>query len=184
MLFNKYKDDYKQVQSVGLDGKLRTVTFYDGSYYELPYDEKQFKKNKITCLIFSIMFLLIYLMAGYVNTDSSKTAWIVFPYLFIFLPIAFDIFAVINLFGLKSRMERAGYEASILRLKNSSIAIIVLTILNIVLDLIFIILNRYTLNFVLEISYIVLLLILIISVIAFGKKYDKMFGGVVLNSNQ
>ena len=80
-------------------------------------------------------------------------------------------------------MERAEYEASIIRIKNSSMVIVIMAILNIVLDLIFIILNRYTLNFVLDISYIVLLLILIISIIAFGKKYDKMFGGVVLNSN-
>jgi hypothetical protein len=80
-------------------------------------------------------------------------------------------------------MERAGYEASIIRMKNSSMAILVLAIINIVLDLVFIIINRHTLNFVLEISYIVLLLILIISVIAFGKKYDKMFGGVILDSN-
>ena len=183
MLFNRYKDDYKQVQSLGADGKLRTVTFYDGSYYELPYDEKQFRKNKITCLIFSVTFLLIYLVAGFINPDSSKTAWIVFPYLFIFLPGAFNILAVINLFTLKLRMERAGYEASIIRMKNSSMAILVLAIINIVLDLVFIIINRHTLNFVLEISYIVLLFILIISVIAFGKKYDKMFGGVILKTN-
>ncbi len=183
MLFSKYKSDYKQVQSLGPDGKLKTVTYYDGSYYKLPYDEKQFKKNKIICLIFSVEFLLVYVMAGLINPDSSKTAWIVFPYLFIFLPTALNFLAVFNLFGLKNGMERVGYEAGIIRMKNSSIAIIVLAILNILLDLIFIIINRHNVNFVLEISYIVLLLILIISVIAFGKKYDKMFGGVILDSN-
>lgn len=183
MLFNKYKDDYKQVQSIGLDGKLRTVTFYDGSYYELPYDEKQFRKNKITCLIFSLMFLLIYLVAGFINPDSSKTAWIVFPYFFIFLPIGFNILGVINLFGLKLRLERAEYEASINRIKNSSMVILIMAIINIILDLIFIVLNRHTVNFVIEISYIMLLLLLIAVVIAFGKKYDKMFGGVIRNSN-
>ena len=183
MLFNKYKDDYKQVQSLGPDGKLRTVTFYEGSYYELPYDEKEFKKNKIICLFFSLLFLLIYLGAGFINPDSSKTVWIVFPYFFIFLPVAYNILGVINLLTLKTRMERAGYEESIIRMKNSSIAIMVLAIINIVLDLIFIVLNRSSINFVIEISYIMLLLILIISIIAFGKKYDKMFGGVILNSN-
>ena len=183
MLFNKYKDDYKQVQSLGLDGKLRTVTFYEGSYYELPYDEKQFKKNKIVCLIFSVMFLLIYMVAGFINPDSSKTAWVVFPYIFIFLPIAFNILGVVNLFTLKTRMERSGYEESIIRMKNSSLTIMVLAIINILIDIIFIIKNFNKINFVIEISYILLLLILIITVIAFGKKYDKMFGGVVLNSN-
>ena len=183
MLFNKYKDDYKQVQSLGRDGKLHTVTFYEGSYYKLPYDEKQFKKNKIICLMFSVAFLLIYLLAGLINPDSSKTAWIVFPYFFIFLPIGYNLLGVFNLFTQKVRMERAGFEESIVRMKNSSIAIMVLAVINIILDLIFIFLNHRELNCVIEISYIVLLTILIVTVIAFGKKYDKMFGGVILNSN-
>lgn len=183
MLFNKYKDDYKQVQSIGLDGKLRTVTFYEGSYYKLPYDEKQLKKNKAVCFIFSVMFLLIYLGAGLINPDSSKTAWIVFPYFFLFLPIGFNLLGVFNLLGQKCRMEKAGYEESIIRMKRSSISILILAVLNIILDLIYIFINHKGLNFVIEISYIGILLLLILMVIAFGNKYDKMFGGVVLDSN-
>lgn len=183
MLFNKYKDDYKQVQSIGLDGKLRTVTFYEGSYFELPYDERQFKKNKAICFIFSFLFLLIYLGAGLINPDSSKTAWIVFPYFFLFLPVGFNLLGAFNLVGQKCRMEKAGYEESIIRLKRSSIAILVLSVFNIVLDLIFICINYKEINFVIEISYILILLMLIASVIAFGVKYDKMFGGVIRNSN-
>ena len=129
------------------------------------------------------MFLLIYMVAGFINPDSSKTAWVVFPYIFIFLPIAFNILGVVNLFTLKTRMERSGYEESIIRMKNSSLTIMVLAIINILIDIIFIIKNFNKINFVIEISYILFLLILIITVIAFGKKYDKMFGGVVLNSN-
>lgn len=182
MLFNKYKDDYKKVQSIGLDGKLRTVTFYEGSYFELPYDEKQFKKNKIICAGFSMLFLLIFLGAGLINPDSSKTAWIVFPYFFLFLPIGFNLLGTFNLLGQKCRMEKAGYEESIIRLKKSSMAIMILAAVNIILDLIFICIN-HNINFVIEFSYIAILLLLIASVIAFGVKYDKMFGGVIRNSN-
>ena len=183
MLINKYKDDYKQVQNFGPDGKLRAVTYYDGVYYELPYDEKDFKKNKFICLGFGILFLLIYLGAGSLNPDSSRTIWIVLPYFFMFLPLAYNILGVINLFGLKTRMEKVQYEESIIRVKNCSMAVLVMAAINIILDLIFIFLNRADLNFAIQLFYILLLLMLIIAVIAFGKKYDKMFGGVITSSN-
>ena len=142
-----------------------------------------------------MLFLLIFLGAGLINPDSSKTAWIVFPYFFLFLPIGFNLLGTFNLFGQKCRMEKAGYEESIIRLKKSSMAIMILAAVNIILDLIFSILGdiknsflificiNHNINFVIEFSYIAILLLLIASVIAFGVKYDKMFGGVIRNSN-
>ena len=157
---------------------------YDGSVYQLPYEESEFKKNKIITAIFCISFILIYIIAGSVNTASSRTIWIVFPFMFMFLPMAFNALGTINMIGLKPVMLNADYERSILRIKNCSMAVLVMAVINIILDLIFIILNHTDLDFVIEISYIMLLLLLIAMVVAFGKKYDKMFGGVTLYSNQ
>ncbi len=184
MFLNRYKDDYKQVQSLGRDGKLHTVTYYEGNYYEFPYDDRKLKRNKISCLLYYILFFITYLGAGSLNAESSRTFWIVFPYLFVFLPLGYFFLGLINLLNIKLKMERAEYEGSIIRIKNSSLAILVLSIINILLDLIFLILNHANINIILELLYICCFIILVATVVMFGKKYDKMFGGVVLNSNQ
>ena len=183
MLINKYKNDYKQVQGFGRDGKLKTITYYEGSYYRFPYDSGELKKNKICSLIFGLLFLALFVLAGSINADSSRTVWIVFPYLFIFLPIALFLLGVVSLFFIKDRMEKGEYEGSIIRMKNSGLAIFWVTIINIFLDVIFIIKNLKTIILGKEIFYIAILIILIITVLVFAKKYDKMFGGVYLDSN-
>ena len=175
MLGNKYKDDYKKTTYFGQDGKLKETTYYEGKYFVLPYDEKVKKKNGITCLIFAVLFLIIFFAGGMINQDSSHTFWIVFPYLFIFLPAAYNLIGAISFLNLNIKMERAQYDGSIIRMKHSARGLLILGMLNIFLDCIYIFINRNTLNFLREFIYLLFIAFLCISVFMFGRLFDKMF---------
>lgn len=157
---------------------------YDGSRYELPYDSKELKKNKFICFGFWVTYLALFIVAGCLNQDSSRTIWIAVPYFLIFLPLGFDLIGLYNLSYLKTGFNKTDLNASIIKIKNSTLAIMLISILNIILDGIFIVINFKDIILIKELAYMLLMILLIIDVVIFGKNYDRMFGGVTLSSNQ
>ena len=87
MIKNRFKDDYSW--NARLNGKGRVVDdiCYTGYYYILPFSEKEKKKTNWINMAFAAILLVLQVVAGMVNQDSSRTFWVLYPYLFTFLPV-------------------------------------------------------------------------------------------------
>ncbi len=147
--------------------------------YRLPYDHKQKRKNSCICIVYSLCELLIFVLAGLINQDSSRTFWIVFPYLFLFLPIAFQLLGAINLILSDDIMAEKSFNNSLGRIKTSARLLIVLSVINLVLDIVFILLHFGQIAISSEIIYMVCIVLIIIASIIFGFIFDKLFAGLI-----
>lgn len=147
--------------------------------YRLPYDHKQKRKNSFICIVYSLCELLIFVLAGLINQDSSRTFWIVFPYLFLFLPIACQLLGAINLILSDDIMAEKSFNNSLGRIKTSARLLIVLSVINLVLDIVFILLHFGQIAISSEIIYMVCIVLIIIASIVFGFIFDKLFAGLI-----
>lgn len=173
MINNKYKKDYERIET----GQYK----YVGRYYILPMTEIQKKKTNWFHAGFMSAFFVLLILAGLVNQDSSHTAWIVFPYLFLFLPSGYMAVGTFSYWNVHVRMQLSEYENSLMRLKKSCIAILVLSVFNILLDSIFLILHFSEINARKEGFYMLWLILLVILSIFYGKQYDRLYSNITID---
>lgn len=154
---------------------MKNVYYNSEEYCILPLNEAEKKKAGIVNVAFGISMLLFTGIAGMINPDSSRTAWIVFPYLFLFLPCAYMLFGAHSFWGASCRMHRAVYQVSVMRMKHSCWGVIILAIMDIVLDIVYMLIHWKTLHCLKEISYCSCLSLVLIVGILFGKYFDKTY---------
>ena len=147
----------------------------DNRYYKLDINETEKKQVKLYNWIYFVGMLFFWVLAGLVNQDSSRTFYVLFPYYFIFLPIIYFGYGALNFSGTAVVMDGIAYDGSIRRMHRSGLGIIIWTGINILLDIIYIIVNFKTANLMREIIYSVLLLGVIAVGFMFAKFYDKNY---------
>lgn len=173
MIKNKYKDDYKRVDA----GMYQ----YVGKHYTLPMNEKQKKQSGWFHLSVAASFFALEILAGLLNTDSSRTAWIVFPYLFLFLPMAYMALGAYAYRNAPVKMQNSEYQNSLVRLRRSCIAILVLAGINILLDILFIAIHFSAIQVFREVIYIGCFVSMEILGIFYGKYYDRLYIGIIID---
>ena len=147
----------------------------DNRFYKLDINEIEKKKIKLQNWIYFFGMLFFWIMAGLANQDSSRTFYVLFPYYFIFLPIIYFGYGALNFSGVEVIMDGIAYDGSIRRMHRSGLGIIIWTGINILLDIIYIIVNLKTANLMREVIYSVLLLGVIAVGFMFAKFYDKNY---------
>ena len=148
---------------------------YTDECYCLPLDEAGKKKARLANVLFGLAMLLVTGAAGLINPDSSRTAWIVFPYVFLFLPCAYMLLGAHSFWGAKVRMPKPVYDVSIIRMQRSCWGIIILATVNTVLDVVYIVLHFGTLNRIKEFCYCGCMILVFIIGMAFGKYFDRTY---------
>lgn len=154
---------------------MKKVYYNSEEYCILPLNETEKAKVRIINVVFGSMMFLLFGVAGIINPDSSRTAWIVFPYLFLFLPCAYMLFGAHSFWNAPVKMHRAVYQSSIMRMKHSCWGVIVLAITNIILDIVYMGIYRENVHWLKEMSYCGCLILLLIVGILFGKYFDKTY---------
>ncbi len=180
MLKNRYRDDYTPTTYLNEKGKLVKGAVYNGDMYVLPLDAKQKRRTGLVNLGFSLLFVALFAAGGMVNQDSSHTFWIVFPYIFIFLPIGYFFLGAVSYLGTPLRMERAAYDGSLLRMRRSCLGAMVMTVISAVLDILYLILYHDTIQVSGEGVYLLFHVLFLIAAVCYGKLYDRMYGGLAV----
>ena len=134
MIKNPYQKDYQNELKQNRHGLLVTRTSYQGDFYVLPFDEQQKRRTGILNVIWTIALWVIELGMGLLNPDSSRTAWIVCPYLFVILPLGYMLYGAVSYIGAPLRMHRAHYETGLLRMKRSCIGAMVCFPFNVTIE--------------------------------------------------
>lgn len=178
MIKNQYKDDYSFSPRLGNRERVVDDICYVGDYYIFPFDEKQKKKKSMVVMIFVLFLFGIQIAAGLLNQDSSRTSWIVYPYLMIFVPIAYMFMGAATFCRVPVRMQKVQFETGIERCRRSAIGILILSIFSLILDIVYMILHRAGLHWGRELLYAGCHLMLIVLILVFGKYYNKVFAGI------
>lgn len=108
----------------------------------LPFSPSQKRKKSIENLLFCLLLLFLQILGGVLNPSSSRTAWIFYPYVIVFLPIVYFFSGAGSFFKLSEKLSRKEWEKSLARCKHSGIVLLVLSVINALLELVYIILNR------------------------------------------
>lgn len=183
MLKNRYRDDYAATSYLDADGKVVRGTRYTGDMYVLPFDTKQKRRTGMVNLGFSLLFAVLFAAGGMVNQDSSHTFWIVFPYIFLFLPVGYFFLGAVSYFGTPVRMERAAYDGSLQRLRHSCLGAMVTAVISAALDVLYLGLYHNTIRVDRECMYLLCHILFLLAAFLYGKLYDRMYGGLTVEKS-
>ena len=184
MIKNRYKDDYSKSAQLNERGRIVDDICYVGDYYILPFDKETKKKTVIMNLLVSVLLLVIQFIAGLLNADSSRTFWIVFPYMFVFLPIGYLFVGAVSYAGSPLKMQKAHYEMGLLRMRRSVIGAMVLEGINAVLDIIYILLHFKNMTIGKEVIYLLCHIVFIGIAFLYGKYYTKTYGRLIIEKSK
>ncbi len=184
MLKNYYKDDYSQFTRLNGKGRVVDDICYIGDYYILPLDKEGKKKTNLVNIGFSVVLMLIQVAAGMVNQDSSRTFWIVYPYLFIFLPLAYQFIGAVSYWSDPLKMQKAQYETGLARMRRSCIGAMALTGISAVLDGIYMILHHAEIRMGRELLYLLCHILFLAAAFSYNRYYNKTYGGLRIEKSE
>ena len=178
MLFNNpYKNDYDHRPERDAKGRFKDVFFYTGEYHELKFDLKTKKKIQGICLIFGVLMLAALIIPGLLNQPSSRSLMVCLPYVCMFLPLIFFFSGIFSFFQASLLLTRERFDKSVLRMKHSTIALLVLAVISVICEIVWLILNKGGEAPFKELVYLLSHLPLAVLVVIFGRYYDKAFFG-------
>ena len=184
MIRNYYKDDYSQFMRLNGKGRVVDDICYVGDYYILPLDKEGKKKTNWVNTGFAAVLILIQTAAGMVNQDSSRTFWIVYPYLFIFLPLAYLFIGAVSYWSDPLKMQKAQYETGLARMKRSCIGSAVLMIISAALDVVYIFLHHAEIRMGRELLYLLCHILFLAAAFSYNRYYNKTYGGLRIEKSE
>lgn len=107
MSSKKYANDYRLENVKNKKGKIVTKPIYRGDIYYFEREESVVSKRKITILVFTILEVIIFISALFLNSASGRVVYILLPYLLVAFPLLGQIDGVYTLFNIKSGCTRA-----------------------------------------------------------------------------
>ncbi len=161
-------------------------------FFVLPNDKKKKRKGALINLCFCFLFIALLVAAGLVNQSSSRTAWIFYPYIVLFLPAAYFAFGACAFASLslaaetgqgRDSLSRKEWEKSLARCKHSGGALLVLSGINALLEIVFIVLHRND-GIMRDFVYLGVLLCIILVCVLYGIYFDRNFSKPVGNSDE
>ena len=178
ILHNPYKGDYDHTPEVGKNGKFIDRFFYIGNLYILPFDEDEKKKTHLPCLAFGIMMLMFIVLQGLINQTSSRTIWIVLPYIVQFLPALTYMVSTVEYIQATPRMTRRQYDKGISRMRFCALGLIVVALVSFLCDIVYMStkVNEYVVSK--EVEYLVCHAFTVIVCVLFGRYYNKKFSNI------
>ncbi len=178
MIKNIYKKDYSIHQKIGQKGRLVDEISYIGDYYILPFSQKEKNKTNRVNLAITFVIIAMLLLAGFANQDSSRTFWIVFPYLIIYIPTGYMLLGAFTYIHAPIRMQNVQFETGIERMRRSGIGVLIFTTLSIILDIVYMILHRTNLNWSRELIYFFCQFFILAVLFLFRKYYARIYAGI------
>lgn len=148
----------------------------------LPYDSKLKKLISIKNAFFSLILFSLQLCAGFINQTSSHYFWIFYPYILAFLPCVYFLTGAYSLFGLNEKISKKQWDKSLGRCRNSVLGLLIVSVLNCILEVIFIIINIKKHEILpKECIYLLLQISIVIICIFYSKFFNKCFSTYLTN---
>lgn len=138
----KYKDDYtfKKIQKE--DGSIGEQIVYQGSLYL--NDLSPVFKKRLTVSGFTVSFLTMgmFFVSGFLDNGGSRCLYVMLPYICIFLPAVYFILSAFGVWQAPAQLTREQFDKSFGRMQRMPKIIAVLSVLSVLCDGVFILLNQ------------------------------------------
>jgi hypothetical protein len=134
----KHYKDYELVTKELSDGKIKQVAEYRGKFYICMLSSKKLSRVKLYLLALVLCSGATVMGAGFLNTPSSRVAYVALPYVSLFLPIAYSIMGTVGFIKSSNKLKHAEYLETKVRIFRSSIWQIVLSSLTLIGEICFI----------------------------------------------
>ncbi len=180
MIKNRFRDDYSQYTKLNGKGRVVDDICYTGDYYVLPFDREKKRKANLVNLGFALVLLAVQTAAGMVNQDSSRTFWIVYPYLFIFLSVAYFLIGAVSFRGHPVRMQQVQYETGIARIRRSGAGAVVMAGICMALELVYILIHHGEVRMDRELLYLLCHGLLLAAGFLYGRYYNRTYSGLII----
>lgn len=155
----------------------------DPRVYVLEMSDSGKKQSSCVNFAFVLGIAAFQLLAGMVNQDSSRTGWVVFLYLFTYLPLIYAFFGVFTYWSAGTTMTCLQYQHGLMRIKKSLLEVLAMDVIGIAFELLYMVLHRNGLHLVPELVYALLHLPHIALVVGYGRYYDRTFASKVKEKN-
>lgn len=146
------------------------------NFYVLPYSEAEKKRIAVFNLLWTLSFLLVQTGAGLLNQSSSRTFWIFYPYVLAFVPVVYAVWGACSFFSCSASLSKKQYVSSLSRCKHSVTALLVLSVLQIVLSVVYLILHRSALvteGLIRELLYLGCMVLMCALCVLYGIFFNK-----------
>lgn len=126
----KYYKDYKLVYKTLPNGKVKQTAEYIGKYYICRMSEAEIRRYKFYYLALVLCSGITAIGVGFLNNPGSRVAYVAFPYVSLFLPIAFSLMGAVGFVFSGNKLEQAAYDKTKTRIHHSTVWQIVLSALS------------------------------------------------------
>ncbi len=184
MLKNKYKDDYSRFERLNGKGRVVEDICYTGDYYLLPFEKQQKRKTNLANLGFTGLLWAVQIGAGMVNQDSSRTFWIVYPYLFLYLPLAYLFLGAATYLEVSLRMQRVQYETGVTRIRRSLKGAMALSGVCLVLGLVYLALHFGEIQVGRELIYLLCHCLFLAVAFLYARYYNRTYSGIAVEKGK
>jgi len=141
MAAKKYADDYDTVLTTDERGQEKKKAVYHGEYYEVSLGEKQIITFQRNSLILAVTIIALHLGGGFVGNQGMYQFYVSLPYVFVFLPLYFVISSVLRIPREKRKYHRDEVGLSYKRMKNVSLALIILLSVVVIGEIVFLLIR-------------------------------------------
>jgi len=138
----KYSDYYKKRTVLsGKGNAFKDEYIYTGDYFRFENDRKQVVRLKAKILAIAVVCFILYISGGFIDTGGSRVFYVLLPFVFAFLPLAFLLIAAFQFAVKHGDFTVFDYERIWLRLKRTGIASVCLLGISILGEIIFFSIN-------------------------------------------
>lgn len=127
---------------------------YTGAYYMYDLPAGKLKWLKFTYFSIALVMLVLFVAGGYMNNPGGRVIYVILPYITMFLPIAFMLSDTVKIVFSDNKMTYKQYNRSVLQLKRSCVALIVISAASIAGELSYLVFNDSHAIFSSEIPYL------------------------------
>lgn len=138
----KYKKHFDMQSEINEKGKVTHRVVYKGEYYQYDLEEPKQKTMKLLYVGILALITLIIVGMGLINNPGSRRLEITIPYVVCYLPLVYAWLAVFRIWVAPKRMDYVDYDKGCVRLKKSTIGMLVFGMLTLVGELIFWVLDE------------------------------------------
>lgn len=174
---HRYSSDYEVLETEHQGKKkikYKTELVYKGKYYIVETKQDLAKKLQVIQMISMLLIACIYGFLGFLNHGGSHVIYVSLPYIIIFLPIYYGIMGSVKYLNVSNRMTTMEYERSVIRLKKSSLLILIFSITTCIGQSIYLIRNGKKASNQLELLFLLGMIFIIFLVFASMRNQAKL----------
>lgn len=127
---------------------------YIGEYYRFKLERSSQRKFWIYDFLFAMALWVVFVLTGFVQAEGSRQIYVVLPYSCAFLPLCLMLGDLVKIMVYKDDLTKKQFEGSVVQLRRMTIAIIVLSIVSSIGQVIHIFMNRQALQTFIEIKFL------------------------------